>query len=140
MDAETGAMYEPMRAGFSAEVQAGIDTVLTVDPSTIEVTVIAFDGDAPIGHSALRPFGDEFEVKKVYTDPAARGLGVAKALLAWLEQYAISHGAASLVLQTGVLQTEAIGLYEAIGYRRIPAFRGYEAIPGGVCMRKVLGA
>jgi len=138
MNAETGAMYAKVIASHSAETTAAIDASLAVDPESIAVTIVAFAGDTPVGHSALRPFGDELEVKKVFTDPAARGLGVAKRMLAWLEDYAVAHGVTSLVLQTGSLQVEAIGLYEAVGYRHIPVFGAYGVIPGAVCMRKTL--
>jgi len=138
MNVETGAMYAKFTASQSPETTAAIDASLAVDPESIAVTIIAFAGDTPVGHSALRPFGDELEVKKVFTDPAARGLGVAKRMLAWLEEYAVAHGVTSLVLQTGSLQVEAIGLYEAIGYRHIPVFGAYSVIPGAICMRKQL--
>lgn len=138
MNAETGAMYAKFTAGQPEQVTAAIDAALTVDPATIEITILAVDGDEVLGHSALRPFGAELEVKKVFTTPAARGRGVAQAMLLWLEDYAIERGVASLVLQTGPLQVEAIGLYEKLGYLPIPAFGAYGVIPGALCFRKDL--
>jgi GNAT superfamily N-acetyltransferase len=145
MDLETSAMYAQFTAGRTPEVRAAIDAVLTVDPAAIEVSVIALNGDGPVGHAALRPFhddggefGDELEVKKVFVDAAARGTGVARALMAWLEEYAASAGIGSLVLQTGPLQHDAIALYEKIGYVAIEPYGGYGVIPGALCYRKVL--
>jgi GNAT superfamily N-acetyltransferase len=140
MDAETGAMYQRFIAGQTPEVTTQIGAALTVDPSAITKTMLALDGEDAVGHAALRPFGDALEVKKVFTDPASRGRGVAKALLARLEGHARDLGVRELVLQTGSLQVEAIGLYEAIGYRHIPPFGAYVVIPGAVCMSKSLEA
>lgn len=138
MDSETGAMYAAFISGNTPEVNAGIDAALRVDPATIAYTVIAVDGDEVVGHSALRPFGDRLEVKKVFVEPSRRGTGVARALLAHLEEYARARGVASLVLQTGALQVDAIALYEKIGYVAIEPFGAYTAIPGALCYEKQL--
>ena len=140
MDAETGLMYADFTRDQSVEVQAAIDAVLTVDPATILVAVIAVKDGVPLGHAALRPYGADLEVKKVFVAAETRGTGVARALLAWLEEYAMQRGVASLVLQTGPLQLDAIALYEKIGYEPIAPYGGYGVIPGALCYRKVLAA
>ena len=138
MNAETGAMYAEFTAGNPPEVNAVIDAALAVDPSTIVYTVIAVDGDEVVGHSALRPFESRLEVKKVFVVPSRRGTGVARALLADLEDYARARGVASLVLQTGRLQVDAIALYEKIGYVPIEPFGAYASFPGALCFEKQL--
>ena len=138
MNAETGAMYATFTSGLSPEQVVAVDDALSIDPAEMVVSIIALDGDTVVGHSALRPFEDAFEVKKVYTIPQARGLGAAKAMLAWLEDYARERGVASLVLQTGPLQVAAIRLYEQIGYTPIPAYGKYGVIPGALCFVKAL--
>ncbi|CAN5130322.1 hypothetical protein BH09ACT5_BH09ACT5_02520 [soil metagenome] len=143
MDQETGAMYAAFTRGNTPEVNAGIDAALRVDPATIEYTVIALDGDEVVGHSALRPFRapgaePQLEVKKVFVVPSRRGTGVAHALLTHLEEDARGRGVASLVLQTGNLQVDAIALYEKIGYVPIDPFGAYTAIPGALCFEKQL--
>ena len=143
MNAETGAMYAAFTNGNTPEVNAAIDAALTVDPAAIVYTVIALDGDRVLGHSALRPvsagsLGGALEVKKVFVEPDARGTGVARALLADLERYALAHGVTSLVLQTGPLQVDAIALYEKVGYLPIEPFGAYGVIPGALCFAKDL--
>ncbi|MEP6482109.1 MAG: GNAT family N-acetyltransferase [Rhodoglobus sp.] len=138
MNAETGAMYAEFTAARTPEEVAAIDAALTVDPWTIVYTVIATEDGVPLGHSALRPFGEKLEVKKVFTTAEARGKGVAKALLADLERYALKHGVTSLVLQTGPLQVAAIELYLKLGYVPIPVFGDYEVIAGALCYEKQL--
>ena len=143
MNAETGAMYAEFTARRTLEQVAAIDDALSVDPATIVHTIIALDDGVALGHAALRPISTGsmngvLEVKKVFVAPQARGRGVAKVMLAELEDYAGAHGVASLVLQTGPLQVEAITLYLKLGYVPIGKFGKYDAIPGALCYEKTL--
>ena len=52
------------------------------------------------------------EVKRMYVVPAARGRGISRLLLAHLEETAAASGADVMVLETGMKQPEAIGLYK----------------------------
>ena len=79
------------------------------------------------------------EVKRVYVDPAARGLGLAKKIMAALEAEAIAHGAPVARLETGIHQPEALGLYRALGYRDCGPFGDYPVDdPLSVFMEKQL--
>ena len=69
------------------------------------------------------------EIKRMYVAPAARGLGYARALLAWLEASARSAGADVMVLETGLKQPEAISLYESSGYVPVEGFGLYRDSP-----------
>ena len=59
-------------------------------------------------------------------------------LMRSLEDWARELGYRTAVLETGVLQPEAIRLYEAAGYRRIPNYPPYEDVAESVCYRKSL--
>jgi ribosomal protein S18 acetylase RimI-like enzyme len=65
------------------------------------------------------------EIKRMYVDPAARGLGLARALLAHLERTAAEAGAAVAILETGTRQPEALALYASSGYLEVPKFGFY---------------
>jgi GNAT superfamily N-acetyltransferase len=78
------------------------------------------------------------EIKRMYVCPAARGLGIGRAVLDALEAEARALGLTRLVLETGVRQPEAIALYERVGYARIAAFGEYVDSPLSVCMGKDL--
>jgi ribosomal protein S18 acetylase RimI-like enzyme len=97
----------------------------------VAVVVVARDDDgAALGCGALRRLGDGVaEVKRMYVVPAARGRGVARAVLAALEAAANERGWTTLRLETGPLQPEAIGLYRGAGYRQIGAFGDYDGDP-----------
>jgi GNAT superfamily N-acetyltransferase len=69
------------------------------------------------------------EIKRMYVVPDARGLGLARAMLAHLEATARAAGAEVMVLETGARQPEAISLYESSGYLPIPGFGYYRDSP-----------
>jgi GNAT superfamily N-acetyltransferase len=66
------------------------------------------------------------EVKRMYVVPAARRRGLARAMLAHLEETAREAGAEAMVLETGLGQPEAIALYESSGYVPVPGFGFYK--------------
>jgi GNAT superfamily N-acetyltransferase len=78
------------------------------------------------------------EVKRMYVVPRARGLGLARAVLAHLEDTARDAGAEVMVLETGERQPEAIALYESSGYLPIPGFGYYKDAPLSRCLARSL--
>jgi GNAT superfamily N-acetyltransferase len=62
------------------------------------------------------------EIKRVWTSPAARGLGVARAVLAALEAEARSRGFRRLWLDTNRVLKEAHAMYLKAGYRDIERY------------------
>jgi putative acetyltransferase len=84
----------------------------------------------PAGCGGIQLHGTEYgEIKRMYIRPQFRGLGFAKLMLDHLENYAQSHGVGLLRLETGIHQLAAIGLYERMGFRRIPPFGDYREDP-----------
>ena len=69
------------------------------------------------------------EIKRMYVTSSARGAGLARQMLAFLEQTAGAHGARWLLLETGSKQPEAIALYRSSGYREVPPFGHYADTP-----------
>ncbi|WP_367129859.1 GNAT family N-acetyltransferase [Saccharothrix sp. HUAS TT1] len=62
------------------------------------------------------------ELKRVFVAPAARGTGGGAALLAAVEEAAVSLGVAAIRLDTRTDLVEARALYARHGYREVPAF------------------
>ena len=62
------------------------------------------------------------ELKRMFVVPDARGLGVARALLAAAEQGAREHGVRTMRLETRLDLLAARQLYVTQGYREVPAF------------------
>jgi GNAT superfamily N-acetyltransferase len=91
---------------------------------------VALDGTEMIGCAGWRAHGEDAELKRMFTVPAARGRGVARRLLATVEDSARADGRKRVILETGSLQPEAIGLYESAGYQRIEDFGYYRGHDG----------
>ena len=101
--------------------------------------VVAYDGAEPVATGGLRPAEDgAMEIKRMYVRPEWRGRGLARLVLADLEQRARDLGAKRIVLETGERQPEAIRLYETSGYERIDGYGHYACSPMSVSFGKDL--
>lgn len=100
---------------------------------------VARVGDVPAACGALRRREPGVtEVKRMYVRPAYRGRGLARQLLVILEARARALGAASILIETGAGQPEAVTLYRSAGYLDIPRFGEYADIPVSLCFEKRL--
>jgi GNAT superfamily N-acetyltransferase len=135
MDAE----IQPRYAGRAVDPEASA-RALAVNPDDIVLTVLAIDPDGrPVGHAALRRLGPDLEVKRVVVLADARGHGLARRLMAYLENFAEARGARRLILQTGDRQPDAVALYRSLGYQPIAIYQPYtDAIPFSMCFEKLL--
>jgi GNAT superfamily N-acetyltransferase/dienelactone hydrolase len=113
---------------YPAENQFGY-SVEKLLQQNVAFFVIRVD-DAPAACGGVQLFGNEYgEIKRMFVRPQFRGRGLGKLMLAQLEAYAHARGVPLLRLETGTLQTEAIGLYEQYGFARIPPFGDYPDTP-----------
>jgi putative acetyltransferase len=101
--------------------------------------VIAWLGDRPVGCGALRPLERGIaEVKRMFVEKEARRRGIAREILGRLEAIATQFGYRAMRLETGILQPEAMVLYESAGYRRVRCYGRYVDNPLSVCYEKRL--
>jgi ribosomal protein S18 acetylase RimI-like enzyme len=89
-----------------------------------------------IGLKALAP-PDVAEIKRLFVRPQARGMGVAKALVADVLKLAEARGYREVKLDTLAEMTPAIALYKSFGFVPIPPY-GSHPYPGLVTLGKVL--
>jgi GNAT superfamily N-acetyltransferase len=146
-----GELMADLDERYSADVVGDGDNPETVAAYTVrheQVTppagaflVARLDGQ-PAGCGAVRRLiggpADVGEIKRMYTAPTARRRGVSRALLRALEDEATVLGFRRLQLETGLRQPEAIALYVAEGYHRIPSFGQYADDELSVCFAKDL--
>jgi GNAT superfamily N-acetyltransferase len=77
----------------------------------------------PVGCGGLKHVsGAPPEIKRMWVDPTARGLGLGRRLLRELEAHAAAAGAGSVRLETNRALVEAIALYRSSGYQEVPPF------------------
>ncbi|HUF32745.1 MAG TPA: GNAT family N-acetyltransferase [Acidimicrobiales bacterium] len=102
--------------------------------------LVAWVDGAAVGCAGLRRHGPTTgEIKRMWTAPAARGTGVARALLAALEDEARRLGYRAVRLETGTGQPEAIRLYASAGYEPIDPYGYYAGSSSSRCFEKPLG-
>jgi GNAT superfamily N-acetyltransferase len=93
----------------------------------------------PAGCGAWRalPAGSA-EIKRVYVEPAFRRRGVARLVVAALEEAAAAAGHPEIVLNSGREQPEALSLYAELGYVPVPGYGVYACAPDAVFLGKPL--
>ncbi|MFI8941351.1 GNAT family N-acetyltransferase [Streptomyces syringium] len=110
--------------------------------------LIAYDSDgSPVATGGWRAqerneegYADgDAELKRMYVVPEARGRGLARRILAALEDSAREAGRTRMVLETGDQQPEAIALYLSSGYApEVPKFGLYRGYDSSRCFAKPL--
>jgi ribosomal protein S18 acetylase RimI-like enzyme len=106
--------YDPA-AGVSADRQELI--------APAGAFLVAYLDGAVVGCGAVKhPGGRAADIKRMWVDGAARGQGIAKRMLAELEERARAAGAEVAHLETNGALTEAIAMYRSSGYVEVEPF------------------
>ena len=89
-----------------------------------EDVLVAYDDKVPVACGCFKEFdGESVEIKRMFVRKDFRGKGISKA-----------------VLETGIKQEEAIGLYLKNGYKKIKNYGQYAGLPMSVCFSKALNS
>jgi GNAT superfamily N-acetyltransferase len=125
-----------LAARYPAESRHGFSVQRLVEEG-VDFFVLRVDG-VPAGCGGILfvdPTDDEAygEVKRMYVRSEHRGQGLGRRILEGLVAHARDRGVLLLRLETGIDQREAIGLYEAMGFRERPPFGPYREDPLSPC-------
>ena len=108
---------------------AGFDPARSNSASQAEMTppsglfVVAWLDGVPVGCAALKMAENGTgEIKRMWVDPDARGLGIARRILRTLEGEAMAQGVTCLRLETNRALIEAQSLYRREGYLEVAPF------------------
>jgi len=129
--------HDLMRALFPPEDNFFLDTDALCTPDIR--FFVAMRGDETVGTGALALRAGYGEVKSMFVAEAARGQGVAEALLARIEAEARAQGLPFLRLETGDRLMAALRLYSRHGFVRRGPFGDYPDAGSSVFMEKALG-
>ena len=105
----------------------------------IKHVVVLYQDGQPAGCGAIKEYEPGImEVKRMFVPPAARGKGLATAVLKELETWAAELGYKKCILETGDTMPDAIALYKKNGYSSIPNYGQYLGVSSSVCFEKLL--
>lgn len=114
---------------LAARFETGFDPARSISATDQELSppagyfVLARLSGDPVGCGGLKRHEDGIgEIKRMWTSPAARGLGIARRVLAELEREAGAMGLRVLRLETNRALTEAQALYRTCGYKEVAPF------------------
>ncbi len=103
----------------------------------IKHVIVAFEDGMPIGCGSFKKYDKAtVEIKRMYCVPESRGKGVASMILAELEKWAKELSFERCILETGINQPEAIGLYLRSCYIQIPNYGQYIGVDENRCFEK----
>ncbi|MFE9889725.1 GNAT family N-acetyltransferase [Streptomyces scopuliridis] len=156
MEIHAVAYDHPDAVKLSDQVQAEYTSRFGYDDTTPQrpwhfgppqgLYLLAYEDGAPVASGGWRAQdaddegyrrGDA-EVKRMYVVPEARGRGLARRILAALEDSARRAGRVRMVLETGIPLTEAIALYRSSGYVPTADFGPYRGHPDSTFFEKTL--
>jgi putative acetyltransferase len=139
-DTDTQALVEELDAYLTGLYPPDANYLFSIEElcqPNVSFYAAYVEGEA-VACGAVVAYPDYVEVKRVFVRPDMRGHGLAQAVIARLEARTVELGYASLRLETGTAQPDAIALYERCGYSRRGPFGAYPDIPLSVFMEKGL--
>jgi putative acetyltransferase len=105
----------------------------------IKHVVLLYVQGTAVACGAFKTYSDStVEVKRMFVLHNHRGQGFSKLILTELEAWAKSLDFEECILETGLKQVEAIGLYQRAGYSQIENYGPYQGVANSVCFSKKL--
>ncbi len=105
----------------------------------INHVVLLYKDKEAVACGAIKEYASgTMEIKRMYVIPEARNKGYASKILKILELWALELGYQKCILETGIRQIEAIGLYKRNNYRETAKYPPYENMSNSRCFEKVL--
>jgi GNAT superfamily N-acetyltransferase len=131
------------RYGFLDDGELGLTAAMFDPPAGVFLMARTESRGEPVGGVGLRTVAMETgtgEVRRLWVDPAWRGRGVGRELMAGIEEAARVLDLSVLRIETGDRQHEAVALYEGTGWERIFVTPEGAPLPAGwIRFRKVVG-
>jgi ribosomal-protein-alanine N-acetyltransferase len=93
---------------------------------TRHFVVAVDDQQSIVGYAGVfAPDAAEADILTVGVVPDHRGKGIAKALMGLITDWAILQGSTAMMLEVKVDNSDAVGLYESLGYSKLNVRKDY---------------
>ncbi len=103
----------------------------------IHDVIVAYRKGEPVACGAFKMYDeDHAELKRVFTEPSNRNIGLGAELVRRLEAKAKIKGYKWCILETGKPLEAACHVYKKAGYKIIPNYGQYIDMPNSICMER----
>jgi putative acetyltransferase len=135
--AMAGALWDEIQRRYGFTADDPYDPTAYTEP--VGAFWLAMDDNRPVGSVALSGIDDhDAELDVMYVAPDSRRGGVARALLAALEEHARALAISRVLLRSGEPQPEAMRFYADEGFTPIPPFGKWVGDDTARCLAKSL--
>ena len=103
----------------------------------IHDVIVAYQKGEPVACGAFKMYDeDHAELKRIYTEPSNRNMGLGLEMIRRLEAKAKIKGYRWCILETGKPLEAACHVYKRAGYKIIPNYGQYLDMPNSICMER----
>ena len=108
-----------------------------LDELAIHNVIVVYCKGKPVGCGSFKMYDEEHaELKRIYTEPICRGIGLGVEIVRRLEAVAKMEGYKWCILETGEPLGAACHIYKKMGYKVIPNYGQYVNMPESICMQR----
>lgn len=105
----------------------------------ITEALVVYVSERPVACAGLKKYSDRaVEAKRIWVEPQYRKNGIGSQIFEELEKKAKDLGYKKLILQTRAEMTDALKLYDEIGFERIVNYPPYDHLEGAMCFAKAI--
>jgi len=104
---------------------------------SIHDVIVTYRKGEPVACGAFKMYDeDHAELKRIFTEPSCRNIGLGAELVRRLEAKAKIKGYRWCILETGKPLEAACHVYKKAGYKVIPNYGQYTDMPDSICMER----
>jgi ribosomal protein S18 acetylase RimI-like enzyme len=95
------------------------ETIVSIEESIkcgAEKALLYFSDEIPLGSVRFRTEENSLYFSRLSVSPEARGRGIAKSILSWLEEYAKKYGKLEIMCRVRMSIPQNIQLYKSVGF------------------------
>lgn len=104
---------------------------------SIHDVIIVYQKGKPVACGSFKMYDeDHAELKRIFTDPSCRNMGLGSEVVRRLEARAKIKGYGWCILETGKMLEAAHHVYKKAGYKVIENYGQYSDMPDSICMER----